>query len=174
MIKITKNSVSIAGEFAVLSQLALRGYDANMTLGHTKSVDILVSDPRSGRLYQLEVKTNFKNTRNAESVSKIHGKSVSGWIMNKKNETVDIPSLFYCFVNISKDTSVFKFYIVPSKVVANYVKNQHALWLAEKKKEGKKVVDGEMRIFRLGIKGEEYAISTPTVDEWEDNWEFKS
>ena len=43
--KITRNSVSLAGEFAALSQLALRGYDANMTLGRTKSVDILVSNP---------------------------------------------------------------------------------------------------------------------------------
>ena len=36
---------SLAGEFAALSQLALRGYDANMTLGRTKAVDILVSNP---------------------------------------------------------------------------------------------------------------------------------
>ena len=172
MKNINKNSVSIAGEFAVLSQLALRGYDANMTLGHTKSVDILVSDPNTGKLYQLEVKTNFLNSRNKPSVSKIHGKTVSGWIMNKKNESVDIPTLFYCFVNISKDTSLFKFYIVPSKVVASYVKNQHILWLSEKKKEGKKVVDGDMRIFRLGLKGEKYQIKTPTVEEYEDNWDF--
>ena len=42
---INTNSISLAGEFAALSQLALRGYDANMTLGRTKSVDILVSNP---------------------------------------------------------------------------------------------------------------------------------
>src|SRR5262245_32284853 len=53
--KINSNSVSLAGEFAVLSQLALRGYDANMTLGRTKSVDILVSNPVNGQMYQLEV-----------------------------------------------------------------------------------------------------------------------
>ncbi len=46
-----KNSFALAGEFAVLSELALRGYDANMTLGHTKGVDILVSNPRTGCLY---------------------------------------------------------------------------------------------------------------------------
>ncbi len=46
---INSNSVSLAGEFAVLSQLALRGYDANMTLGRTKGVDILVSNPKTGR-----------------------------------------------------------------------------------------------------------------------------
>ena len=50
------NSVSLAGEFAVLSQLALREYDANMTLGRTKSVDILLSDPANLKMYKLEVK----------------------------------------------------------------------------------------------------------------------
>lgn len=173
MNSINKNSVAIAGEFAVLSQLALRGYDANMTLGHTKSVDILVSDPRTGKLYQVEVKTNFQNSRNKSSVSKIHGASISGWIMSKKNEKVDIPTLFYCFVNISKDTNIFKFYIIPSKIVSKYVKEQHLLWLSEKKKEGKKVKDSDMRIFRLGVKGEKYAISTPIAEQYENNWSFK-
>lgn len=167
------NSISIAGEFAVLSQLALRGYDANMTLGHTKSVDILASDPKTGKLYQLEVKTNFKNSRNEPSVSKIFGKTVSGWIMNEKNEKIKTPTLFYCFVNISKSTNLFKFYIVPSKVVASYVKQQHTLWLKEKKKEKKKVVNSSMRIFRIGLKGEKYKIPTPSIEKYENNWGFK-
>ena len=59
MNKINSNSISLAGEFAVLSQLALRGYDANMTLGNTKGVDILVSNPVNEKMYQLEVKTNY-------------------------------------------------------------------------------------------------------------------
>jgi hypothetical protein len=33
--------LAVGSEFAVLSQLALRSYDANMTLGRTKSVVIL-------------------------------------------------------------------------------------------------------------------------------------
>lgn len=57
---INSNSVSLAGEFAVLSQLALRGYDANMTLGRTKGVDILVSNPKTGRMLKLEVKKQSK------------------------------------------------------------------------------------------------------------------
>ncbi len=55
--KPSPKSIPLAGEFATLSQLALRGYDANPTLGNTKNVDILVSDPESGRMYRLEVKT---------------------------------------------------------------------------------------------------------------------
>jgi len=122
MRKIPPNAVSLAGEFAVLSQLALRGYDANMTLGHTKGVDILVSDPSSDCMYRLEVKTNCKDSRNKPSASKVHGRTLSGWIMNEKHEEIVSSGLFYCFVNISKDTDQFKFYIVPSRVVAKYVK----------------------------------------------------
>lgn len=166
------NSVSLAGEFAVLSQLALRGYDANMTLGRTKSVDILVSDPTNLKMYKLEVKTNYQNSRNKPQISKVHGKIVSGWIMNKKHEEIKDPDLFYCFVNIGKQTNLFKFYIVPSKVVAKYAKDEHQNWLKEKKKEGKKVKDSEMRIFRIGLKEEKYAVSTPTIEQYEDNWDF--
>ncbi len=173
MAKVNSNSVSLAGEFAVLSQLALRGYDANMTLGRTKSVDILVSDPATLRMHKLEVKTNYQNSRNKPQVSKVHGRVMSGWIMHKKHETITDPDLFYCFVNIGKKTNIFKFYIVPSKLVAKYVKEEHANWLKEKKKEGKKVKDSEMRIFRIGLKKEKYAVSTPTAERYENNWEFK-
>src|SRR5690349_15341763 len=93
-----KNAVSLAGEFAVLSQLALQDYDANMTLGHTKGVDILVSDPRSKKMYRLEVKTKLRKSDKDVAKSKIFGTVVGGWIMSEKNETGDDPSLFYCFV----------------------------------------------------------------------------
>jgi hypothetical protein len=174
MSKISPNSVSLAGEFAVLSQLALRGYDANMTLGRTKSVDILVSNPRNGQMYQLEVKTNYRNSGNGLAKSKIHGSFVSDWIMNKKHETIMSPKLFYCFVNISKDTSLFKFYVVPSNVVAKYVKEQHALWLKMHKDEGKVVKESDMRIFRIGQQNEKYRVSTPTAEQYESNWDFNS
>ncbi len=157
----------------MLSQLALRGYDANMTLGHTKGVDILVSDPKTGQLYQLEVKTNLRSNPSKPSVSKIFGKYVSDWIMTRKHEDIDVPTLFYCFVNISKETGAFKFYIVPSNVVARYVREEHQLWRDEKRKERKKVKETDMRLLRIGLKGEVYPIQTPTVEEYEDNWTFK-
>src|SRR3989338_3422333 len=167
--QLNNNSVSLAGEFAVLSQLALRGYDANMTLGHAKSVDILVSHPKTKKMFQLEVKTNFQNSRNKPSSSKVHGKSMSGWIMKKTHEQIIAQNLFYCFVNIGKNTNLFRFYIVPSKVVAKYVKEEHAHWLKEKRKEGKKVKDSDMRIFRIGVRGEKYKVQTPTAERYENN-----
>src|SRR6478672_3943790 len=99
MAKINSNNVSLAGEFAVLAQLALRGYVANMTLGHTKGIDILVANPDTGRMRKIEVKTSQKPLK-------------YGWVMSEKHERINDPDLFFCFVNITSD-STFRFFIVP-------------------------------------------------------------
>ena len=78
-----KNAISLAGEFAVLSQLALRNYDANMTLGHTKGVDILVSDPGSRKMYRLEVKTRLRQSDKKRAKTRIFGTVIAGWLMSK-------------------------------------------------------------------------------------------
>lgn len=169
--ELAKNSVSLAGEFAVLSQLALRGYDANLTLGRTKSVDILVSDPRTGKMSKLEVKTNYLSSRSAGGSSALFGKFVSAWIMNEKHERWIEPNLFYCFVNIAKEGQALRFFIVPSKVVARYVKEQHELWLNAKESHSR---ENKMRTFRIGLKDEKYPIPTPTVEEYENSWQLLS
>jgi len=170
--RINPNSVSLAGEFAVLSNLALLGYDANMTLGNTKGVDILVSHPRTLKMFQLEVKTNYKSEWKKPRKSKIHGTFLSDWIMNKKHETITASNLFYCFVHISRETNNFKFYIVPSKVVAKYVREQHQFWLRESERTGKTVKDTDMRLFRIGSKDCKNKIFTPPVEKYENNWDF--
>lgn len=167
-LKLNSNSISLAGEFSVLSQLALRGYDANMTLGHTKGVDILVSDPKTKRMYQLEVKAGIKNINKQPKNSTLFGKIVAEWIMRSKHELWSDPSLFYCFVSIHKKTSAFRFFIVPSRIVAKYVKAQHRRWL----KASRKHRDNDLRQFRIGLAGEKYPIPTPTT-KYEDNWGFK-
>ncbi len=166
---ISKNSVSIAGEFAVLSQLALRGFDANMTLGHTKGVDILVSDPNSGDMFKVEVKTSFASK---PSRSKLFGYTIS-WMMMEKHETIDDPNLFYCFVNIEKETNVFRFFIVPSSIVASYVAKQHTFWLHRKPDLSTEEKDIPMRQFRIGLSDDEYAIETPLAKDYENKWNFK-
>jgi hypothetical protein len=166
--RISPNSVSLAGEFAALSRLALWGYDANMTLGRTKNVDILVSNPRTNKLYQLEVKTNL-DSRQRPPVSKLFGRFVSDWIMHEKHESISRPELWYCFVTIGLQSKIARYFIVPSSVVAEYVRAEHRLWLDTTKK-GK---DGPMRLFRIGVDDEKYRIPTPTSKQYEDNWEFK-
>lgn len=164
MRSITKNSVSLAGEFAVLSQLALRGYDANMTLGNTKGVDILLSDPIKGKMYKIEVKTNFGGK---PSRSKMFGYTLN-WVMGEKHESINDPSLYYCFVNIERQTNLFRFFIVPSLIVATYVKIQHQHWL----NANPKVKDNPMRQFRMGLEEVNYQISTPLAKDYENKWNF--
>jgi hypothetical protein len=167
MSNINSNSVSLAGEFAVLSQLALRGYDANMMLGRTKGVDILVSDPSSSRMIRLEVKTNYRSSRSAGGNSTLFGKFVSAWMMGRKHEEMKDPNLFYCFVNISEDTKHFRFYIVPSTVVADYVKLQHQFWLNDQSSHR----ESGIRTFRIGTREQTYPIPTPVDEDYEDNWD---
>jgi len=96
--EISKNNISIAGEFAVLAQLALRGIDANLTLGNTKSVDVIASDPSTGKMFKLEVKTSYDSK---PTISKLFGQGRTlNWIMSEKHETISEPNLYYCFVNI--------------------------------------------------------------------------
>jgi len=166
--KPSSNSISLAGEFATLSQLALRGYDANLTLGNTKGVDILVSDPETDRMFKLEVKTSAYRSVSGEAGK--HSRTfghVFEWLMSKNHEDIVDPNLFYCFVNITgeKGTS-FRFFIVPSGVVAEYVKSQHQYWLDQDAKHK----DTAMRQFRLGIDEGGYPISTPLAKQYEDKW----
>ena len=165
---ISKNSVSIAGEFAVLSQLALRGYDANMTLGNTKNVDILVSNPKNGKMYRLEVKTSYNNK---PAFAKLFGRTLI-WVMSEKHEVITDPNLFYCFVNIEKETNSFRFFILPSKVVAEYVRNQHKYWLNRDEGKHTGVNPTTMRAFRIGIDKTGYTIPTPLIKDYENRWDL--
>ena len=164
MDKISKNSVSLAGEFAVLSQLTLRGYDANMTLGHTKGVDILVSNPSNNKMYKVEVKTSFASK---PSRSKLFGYTLS-WMMSDKHESISDRNLYYCFVNIERQSNIFRLFLVPSIIVAEYVQVQHRFWLDSKKQ----IKDVSMRQFRIGLEDNKYQISTPLARDYENKWEF--
>ena len=46
----------LAGEFYALAQLTARGFNASLTLGNTKGVDILVINKKN-KGYKVEVKT---------------------------------------------------------------------------------------------------------------------
>ena len=168
MPKISTTHISLAGEFAVLSQLALRGYDANLTLSNTKGVDILVSNPHSGAMFRLEVKTNYNYGTKGGSKT-LFGDYKIAWQMSEKHESWDEENLFYCFVLMMDEAKDLEFYIIPSKIVARYVRDEHQWWL----KNGANRKTSKKRIFRIGTKSETYPISTPFLEDWKDNWDFR-
>lgn len=124
-------------------------------------------------MFKLEVKTKYRSSPKDVHNSEIFGILKGGWIMNEKHEGWIDPSLFYCFVIISPAKTTFQFYIVPSKVVAMYVKEQHVHWLSETKKQGKPGKDSKIRMFRIGFEANSYAVATPPAEKYENNWEFQ-
>lgn len=160
---------SLAGEFAVLSQLYLHGFDASPTLGNTKCVDILVSNPDNKKMFRIEVKTTIKNGSSI-SHSDLFGDVENIWVLGEKNESIVDDKLFYCFVSIDLKTNIFSYYLVPNKTVADYLKDEAKLWFnAEKRKITK---TAGMRHFRLGIKGFDYKITTPAASDYKDKWDL--
>jgi hypothetical protein len=173
-VKISKNSVALAGEYAVLSQLMLKGFDAAMTLGHTKGVDILVSYP-SGKQCRVEVKTNL-DPRQRPTDSKPFGLIETSWQMHKDHENNRDKNLFYCFVHINPKAREqnppgreARFFIVPNAVVAKYVKEQHRAWLREKDSHR----DSHRRVFRIGRQSERRVkVPAPLAEDHEDRWDL--
>lgn len=90
--------------------------------------------------------------------------------MGKKHETLTDPKLFYCFINIEGvEATRFRFFIVPSQVIATYVRDQHQIWLRADPSHK----DSNIRVFRLAIEKEEHSLPTPMASRYENNWEFK-
>lgn len=163
-----KNAIGLAGEFAVLSQLALRGYNASMTLGHTKHVDILVFDPRKNRQFRLEVKTSFSLGKKTHR-SDLFGEYIHSWRMNRKHETIRDNDLWYCFVMIDEESLQARYFLVPSKKVADFVKSSHNIWLRSDPNRK----DSAIRQFVIGLHGSRSEVAAPSARKYENNWGFK-
>ena len=145
MANLDKTQIGLAGEYYVLAQLSARGFIASLTLGHAKGVDILVTNQEINKLFKVEVKTTFAPPRIVNLFSK---KKQYIWPMSVKHETIIDKKLIYCFVHMVDADTIPKFFLVPSKVVADYVKWEHQFWLDSRKH---KVKSTTMRNFRIEI-----------------------
>jgi hypothetical protein len=110
------------------------GYVASLTLGNTKGIDVLVANQSASRSVGIQVKTSTSQRKE--------------WILNSKAERFFGTSLFYVFVNLKDTLTRPDFYIVPSKVVADYIRKTHRQWLRKPAKSGKPHKDSSMRKFR--------------------------
>ncbi len=177
------NYSSLAGEFAVLSQLALKGIDASLTLGNTKEVDILISNPKTNESKRLEVKTKTQHTKQGYITRGHVGRNFCEWQMGTKHEKLDHENLFYCFVLMNPHEEMKSyFFVVPSKIVASYVRRDYRLWknrIPVKKKSAKKKVKkpNPMRMFRIGLDQnhlnyEKTKMETPLYSDYLNQWDL--
>ena len=131
--KLSPDLVGVSGEYFVAAELSKRGYIASITLRNTKGVDILCSNSEASKTVGIQVKTNSGSGRS--------------WILSKKAEDNFAENLFYVFVNLHSNQRHPEFFVVPSKVVAQYCKNGHAEWLNTPGRNGQKRKDSNMRKF---------------------------
>ena len=113
--------LSLAGEFAVLSKLAIDGYTANMTLGNNKGVDILLYDSRNNkRMFKLEVKTtsNKKTSKSIIIKNNINHDSSLLWQRASNLKSFDdafcnfftkIYKPFFCFIHLAHSPQIFQY-----------------------------------------------------------------
>ena len=123
----------VSGEYFVAAELSRRGYIASITLRNTRGIDVLCSNSEATKHVSIQVKTTQK--------------SRNSWILDKKLEEYHSPKHFYVFVSLNGKEQP-RFFIVPSKIVANHIKSGHRKWLEGKSKTGKKRKDSSMRKFR--------------------------
>jgi len=131
--KLESQLVGVAGEYLVAGELTLRGYLASITLRNSKGIDIITSNSDATKSISIQVKTNSDGG--------------NSWILNKKSENYCSDSHFYIFVAIKELGTRPSFFIVPSKVVAEFITNDHSQWLQKDKRDGSKRKDTNMRKF---------------------------
>ncbi len=131
--KLPNSLTGIAGEYFVAGELSVRGFMASITLRNNDRVDIHASSLSGSKIFSIQVKTNQSGSRE--------------WILNKKAESIYSDNLFYVFVTLKGELQRPEYFIVPSKVVAEFVKGNHAKWLATPGKRGQSHNDSPMRKF---------------------------
>lgn len=132
MKKLSKITSGIAGVYSAAAELSKQGYIASMTLRNTKGIDIMVANEDATKTVGVQVKTNQGGS--------------DWWLLTDKAEDYFANNLFYVFVNLNNGEKP-DFFVVPSKIVALYVKKYHKEWLATPGKKGQKHKDNPMRNF---------------------------
>lgn len=131
--KLDSGLTGIAGEYLVAGELSRRGFVASITLRNTRGIDIVATNKDASKSVGIQVKASSDSRKS--------------WILNKKGEDYYSDTLFYVFVNLKNINERSDFFIVPSKVVADFIKHGHAEWLKTPSKKGDPHRDTTMRQF---------------------------
>lgn len=128
----SKLTVHKRGEAFVLRRLNGLGLPASLASRHATSghIELLSRDK------QRVIATLLISART--------DRSHAGWVMNERHEFTSKPGLFYALVDFEPTEPVT--YIVPSAVISDWLKKDHARWL----KEDPNHQDNPVRKLRFG------------------------
>jgi hypothetical protein len=153
MSELTRSLNSIAGAYFVAGELSQRGHIATLTARNTRGIDVLASRLDGSKSVCIQVKTSSAKERENFTRS---------WFMGKRDENIFSDYLFYVFVDIKYNNEKPDYYVVKSKIVAEYVKTTHHEYLARSGTDGKPHPDAEMRAF---------VIEDSEVDKYLSRWD---
>ncbi len=131
--KITPLLAGVAGEYFVAAELSRRGHIASISLRNTRGIDILATNAAASRSVTIQCKTNQL--------------SRTSWVLNEKCESFVSEHHFYAFVVLGGPLEQPRFHIVPSAVLAAFVRHDHQTWLAKPGKYGQAHADTPVRQF---------------------------
>ena len=126
----TNKQLGNIGEAWVFYQLARRGYDAVLPRMNYRGVDILATDA-VGRPFAMQVKTRAAGRKK--------------WMVSASAENATDPRVFYALVELQKEDRNPVVWIVPAALVAQFVRESHAAWLAGTKASGEPRRDNTIR-----------------------------
>ena len=129
-----------AGEHLVLSRLLSKGFLAAQAPRGTRKADILVNFLDGGKPCLIQVK------------SRQYG-SDGGWHMQEKHEHQAEEDLFFCFVDFEPEAP--RVFVLPSGVVAEAIKTDYQMWLAEPGKNGQAHNPTKLRRLKPVMRGQE-------------------
>lgn len=142
----TKINIGNCGEYFVAAELERRGFTVAVPMSNTPSFDILaIKNDDHNKQYAIQVKTTKGNKTN--------------WALSAKSEYIFGNNIYYIFV-VLNDIEQPDYYIVPSEVVANTVKEGHKNWLNTPGRHGQPHVENSIRKFVL-----------PKDSEYKNAWE---
>jgi hypothetical protein len=150
-----KALVGPAGEHCVLYRLYRNGILASLAPPGTPTIDILVLDPNQTVIATVQVK--------ARNVGR-------GWRMSAKHENFAQDQCFYAFVDLVPDAPVV--YIVPSRVVADVVKQSHRAWLAAPGRKGQPHNDSNVRSILPAYRHPWPGYVDGWLDEYAERWDL--
>ncbi len=165
--KLSKFDIHRMGPEAISLLVKLDHLKIVMASPHEKKVDLVVTNTDSKQIYKIKVLTT-KNPSSNQGV----GTGLS-WMVGEIDKKTISDDMFFCFVHlvINKDELEFRFFIVPSKDVSEYVENAFNFWLNEVNTRDEK---NTVKKFLLGEKGKEYPSGFKTLiqEDYEDNWDL--
>lgn len=162
--KVERSLVGACGVFYVSAELSRRGWVAMPTIRNTRGIDIIATKGDSD--VRIQVKTNS------------YGRTK--FPMSKSNEELIGDNLFFVLVTLKGENQRPDFYVVPSQLVARYIKETHRKFISMKPirmPKGKTIEEVKMKREKSSLRqfpnrlGKMIpALRDFDINEYKDNW----